>query len=721
MKLIATLCALLVLGQAPQPPFDVAQGRPFDVAQGRQRPLTPAPRPLTAAENQRLIQQEGGEPPEVLNAEKAWAGAEVLMPLVTSSDETVRRYALRAVGRLELPAQVPQLLAFANSRGASIPDIASAIAQSLKGFDAKADPDLLSRVLDWMRRTGLDQKAAIAAQVSAPIGRIVYANADQVHGAEEVLVHIIDLTANDILQRGLYAGALRSVESLARLSARVTSLAPETVTRLVSSVNGTSANDFDPGIRGIAVAALVSARAMDAETEKRALKEPDGEARRLAMTVLAGDGAGLDDASRMALIQEGLEDTSSFVRYEALRAYIRRGAQTKGCQPIVDLLSDRDSHVVLAALDALGDLCKADEDGTTRVTAEVRTPPVVGPWQRETHAFVALAKRSPERAAIAMEAFVTHPVWWVRLYAVKAAIAMEDFSRLGTLAYDTNDNVREAAIVALRRLRRAEAEPAIIAALDRSDYQLLRTAATLLKESPRDGKLSRPLIAALLRVTKEGKETSRDTRLPLLEAIAMHATAGNATDLMPLLKDVDPTVATKAAEVISQLTGKAITAQPVPVMRGWPRQFDNLNQCVVVDLKSGREFRLRMMPSAAPITVDHFLKLATRDHYYDGMTLHRVVPNFVVQGGSPDANEYTGHKDYMRDEIAATNARGTVGLSTRGRNTADAQFFINLVDNSRLDYDYTIFASVYADMGTVDAIEEGEEITRINLAACPRS
>jgi cyclophilin family peptidyl-prolyl cis-trans isomerase len=97
-----------------------------------------------------------------------------------------------------------------------------------------------------------------------------------------------------------------------------------------------------------------------------------------------------------------------------------------------------------------------------------------------------------------------------------------------------------------------------------------------------------------------------------------------------------------------------------------------------------------------------------------------VVPNFVVQGGSPGANEYVGHKDYMRDEIAATNARGTVGLSTRGRNTADAQFFINLVDNSRLDYDYTIFASVYAGMDTVDAIEEGDQITTINQAGCPR-
>jgi cyclophilin family peptidyl-prolyl cis-trans isomerase len=710
MKLTATLCTLLVFAQAPQSFFDA----------GRQRPITPAPRPVTPEQNRRLIAQQGGEPPEVLNAEKAWAGADVLMPLASSNDPAVRRFAVRAIGRLELPAQVPQLLALANSRTASIPDIASAIAQSLNGFDPKADPDLLATVLTWMRRTGLDELPDVAAQVSEPIGRIVYATPEQVHGAEEVLVHIMELTANDTLRGGIYAGALHSAESLARLNARVTSLNPETVTKLVNSVNGSSANDFDSSIRARAVAALVSARALDPETEKRALKEPDDEARRLAMAVLAGGGAGLDDASRVALIQEGLEDKSSFVRYEALRAYVRHGAQASGCQPIVDLLRDTDSHVVLAALDALGDLCKTDEDVTAHVTAEVRTPPVLGTWHRETHAFVALAKRSPERAAIAMEAFVTHPVWWVRFYAVRAATAMEDFTRLGKLAYDSNDNVREVAISALRRLRRPEAEPAIVAALDRPDYQLLRTAAILLKESPRDNHLFRPLATALLRVTKEAKETSRDARLPLLEAIAVHATAGNATELMPLLKDFDPKVAAKAAEVISQLTGKSAAAEPVPVMRGWPQQFDNRQQCVVVNLKSGRSFRLGMLPSAAPITVDRFLKLATRDHYYDGLTLHRVVPNFVVQGGSPGANEYAGHKEYMRDEIAASNERGTVGLSTRGRNTADAQFFINLVNNWRLDNDYTVFASVIDGMDTVDAIEEGEEITRMNPTPCRR-
>jgi cyclophilin family peptidyl-prolyl cis-trans isomerase len=128
-----------------------------------------------------------------------------------------------------------------------------------------------------------------------------------------------------------------------------------------------------------------------------------------------------------------------------------------------------------------------------------------------------------------------------------------------------------------------------------------------------------------------------------------------------------------------------------------------------VNLASGRSFTMQMDPRAAPITVDRFLKLALKDHYYDGLTIHRVVPNFVIQGGSPGANEYAGHKEYMRDEIAGSNVRGTVGLSTRGRNTADAQFFINLVDNARLDYQYTVFAHV-ADMGAVDAIEEGAEI-----------
>jgi cyclophilin family peptidyl-prolyl cis-trans isomerase len=93
------------------------------------------------------------------------------------------------------------------------------------------------------------------------------------------------------------------------------------------------------------------------------------------------------------------------------------------------------------------------------------------------------------------------------------------------------------------------------------------------------------------------------------------------------------------------------------------------------------------------------------------------VPNFVVQGGSPGANEYTAKGPLMRDEItAAHHRRGTVGLSTRGRDTGDMQFFINLVDNPRLDFDYTVFGAVLDDdLGVLESILEGERIADMSL------
>ena len=130
---------------------------------------------------------------------------------------------------------------------------------------------------------------------------------------------------------------------------------------------------------------------------------------------------------------------------------------------------------------------------------------------------------------------------------------------------------------------------------------------------------------------------------------------------------------------------------------------------------------MAMDGESAPVTVRHFLELALHDHYYDGLTFHRVVPNFVIQGGSPGANEYWGQAAFMRDEIGALNRLGSVGVSTRGRNTGDAQFFVNLVENTRLDYDYTVFANVFpADMPVVYRIEEGDEISAITPIDCRR-
>jgi len=126
-------------------------------------------------------------------------------------------------------------------------------------------------------------------------------------------------------------------------------------------------------------------------------------------------------------------------------------------------------------------------------------------------------------------------------------------------------------------------------------------------------------------------------------------------------------------------------------------------------------FDIALFTAEAPATVLQFADLA-ESGYYNGLTFHRVVPNFVIQGGSPGANEFIGDAMFMRDEVGLwPHVRGAVGISTRGRDTGDAQIFIDLVDNPRLDHEYTVFAQVLTGMEVVDRILEGDVIEAVEI------
>ena len=133
-------------------------------------------------------------------------------------------------------------------------------------------------------------------------------------------------------------------------------------------------------------------------------------------------------------------------------------------------------------------------------------------------------------------------------------------------------------------------------------------------------------------------------------------------------------------------------------------------------MAGGGRMELELYPEQAGVTVARFVERA-RAGYYDGLTFHRIVPNFVVQGGSPGANEYVGDARYMRDETGpgASHVRGAVGISTRGRDTGDAQIFIDLVDVPRLDHDYTVFGKVTSGLDVLDRILEGARIERVTI------
>ena len=134
----------------------------------------------------------------------------------------------------------------------------------------------------------------------------------------------------------------------------------------------------------------------------------------------------------------------------------------------------------------------------------------------------------------------------------------------------------------------------------------------------------------------------------------------------------------------------------------------------------GGSFVVRLRGDVAPIMAARVLALV-RGGYYDGGNWHRVEPDFVIQGGGPGTNEYVGYAHYLRDELGTiAHARGTVGMSTRGHDSGDAQWFINLKDNPRLVRDYTVFAEVTEGMDVVDGILEGDVVSTMRVEPAVR-
>ena len=119
----------------------------------------------------------------------------------------------------------------------------------------------------------------------------------------------------------------------------------------------------------------------------------------------------------------------------------------------------------------------------------------------------------------------------------------------------------------------------------------------------------------------------------------------------------------------------------------------------------------------APKTVANFLKLA-KEGFYDGLTFHRVIPDFVIQGGCPNGTG-TGGPGYKIDcELEGDNQyhdRGVLSMAHAGRNTGGSQFFIchSRTNTAHLDRNHTCFGKVINNVEVVDAIRQGDKIISI--------
>ena len=134
-------------------------------------------------------------------------------------------------------------------------------------------------------------------------------------------------------------------------------------------------------------------------------------------------------------------------------------------------------------------------------------------------------------------------------------------------------------------------------------------------------------------------------------------------------------------------------------------------------MKDGGSFIIELYPEYAPQTVDNFVKLVS-DGFYDGLTFHRVIDDFMAQGGDPDGTGMGGSKDKIFGEFAQngfrqntlSHTRGVVSMARTSNdfNSASSQFFICYVDETVLDGSYAAFGKVIKGMEVVDSFLETE-------------
>ena len=146
-------------------------------------------------------------------------------------------------------------------------------------------------------------------------------------------------------------------------------------------------------------------------------------------------------------------------------------------------------------------------------------------------------------------------------------------------------------------------------------------------------------------------------------------------------------------------------------------QIDPGKKYQITILTDRGELVLELYPEHAPKTVNNFVFLA-REGFYDGVSFHRVIRDFVIQGGDPTGTGRGGPGYRFEDEVAGNplrHERGVISMANAGPNTNGSQFFITHSPQPHLDGKHTVFGRVTQGLEVVDAIAQGDTMIRVTV------
>ena len=415
---------------------------------------------------------------------------------------------------------------------------------------------------------------------------------------------------------------------------------------------------------------------------------------------------------------------------------------------LLPLLTSRDAAVQIEAIRALGKIGDAAAAAPLLGLAGRGVPPPIR--------FEAVTALGGVRAAGVGDALIdllgdSDPL--VRAAALKSAstAAAEDFvTILSGLDADADWHVRSSLAALLGTLPRQSALPRLTLMLKDGDQRVIAAVLTslvklgapgvgdiLLDHLKSDdpvvrasaasgiGEIRLPAGAQALPAAYQFalKDTTYVARAAIIEAFSKYGITVARSLLEAALTDADWAVRVRAAQLLKQAdpaTDADLRIRPAPT-RLAPEAYQAptlvdppVSLQAFVDTDRG-VIQIELAVLDAPLTIDNFVALVKRG-FFKGLTFHRVVPDFVIQGGDPRGDGEGGPGYTVRDELnERPYVRGTVGIALDWADTGGSQFFITHSPQPHLDAKYTVIGRVVNGMDVVDEIRQNDVITRIRV------
>ena len=466
--------------------------------------------------------------------------------------------------------------------------------------------------------------------------------------------------------------------------------------------------------RGGAYALGRETQAEGAEALRALLGDGDAFVRAWAARGL-GEVGSLADLARLEPL---LGDASAAVRIQTLRAGGKILGRAEALPPLgwgarmAGLAGDANPGVRATVLEVAGRFLPHPE----LEAAVLRLHGEGEPRERELALGALAAGRAAGAAGLVRDA-ATSGDRWLRARAAEAAGELGELELLDRLRRDKQPLVRVAALGALATL---EATEPLLEALGDPDPAVRATALEALALAP---ELATARVVALIDAAR-ADGADNDVRRTGIDVLARRARERPAADRPAVLEalrglggDGDWLVRRAAADALAGLGEPRPAVGPVETGRNLATYRQILRQTdapLRVELATDRgKLTVELACPEAPLTCTSFLQLA-RHKLFDGNRFHRVVPEFVVQGGDPRGDGWGGPGYSLRDEINRLRyRRGALGMALSGPDTGGSQFFFTLSPQPHLDGGYTVFGRVIGGEEVLDRIRQGDRIVAV--------